>query len=92
VHLLAPLHEAATFAATSAERAFLHALGAGCQAPVAGLAVSKEGSTLELTGRVLSTDGATLIEHAAQGHIDNPTELGEVVAQACLMNGADKML
>lgn len=92
VHLLAALHDAGTFAATSAERAFLHALGAGCQAPVAGLAESSEGSSLRLKGRVLSHDGKTLVQHEALGHIDNPDALGKLVAEACLKAGAEKLL
>ena len=91
-HLLAALHHAATFAATAAERAFLHRLGAGCQAPVAALATAPEGSTLKLWGRVMSLDGTTVVERKAVGRIDEPDELGEEVADWCLANGADGLL
>ncbi|MCB9893846.1 MAG: hydroxymethylbilane synthase [Planctomycetes bacterium] len=91
-HLLAALHDAATFAATAAERAFLHRLGAGCQAPVAALATAPEGSTLKLRGRVMSLDGKTVVGTKAVGQIDKPDELGEQVAEWCLANGADGLL
>jgi len=92
VQLLAPLHDAGTFAATAAERAFLRTLGAGCQSPVAALAQSSEGSTLRLVGQVYSRDGRKVIGHEAVGGIDKPEELGESVAQACLRAGAGKLV
>jgi hydroxymethylbilane synthase len=82
--LLAPLHDAATFAATAAERAFLSRLGAGCQAPVGALGLSVEGSSLRLKGRILSPDGKTAADHEALGKIDQPESLGKLVAEACL--------
>lgn len=90
--LLAPLHDAATFAATSAERAFLGRLGAGCQAPVGALAIAPEGSTVKLHGRVLSPDGKAVVEHQAVGEISKPNELGLQVADWCLKHGADKLV
>lgn len=91
-HLLAPLHDAATFAATAAERGFLNRLGAGCQAPVGAFAHVPEGSALKLVGRVLAKDGSVAIEHSAVGEIDEPRKLGIKVAEACLRQGADKLI
>ena len=90
--LLAPLHDAGTFAAVAAERAFLNRLGAGCVAPVGGLASVPEGSTIQLIGRVLSENGAECTEHAASGEIGKPAELGVQVAEWCLNHGADKLV
>ncbi|MCB9932468.1 MAG: hydroxymethylbilane synthase [Planctomycetes bacterium] len=92
VQLLAPLHDAATFAATAAERAFLNRLGAGCQAPVAALAAVPEGSTLKLTGRVLARDGSQVVELQDEGVISTPEELGIRVADWCLSNGAQGLV
>lgn len=90
--LLAPLHDAGTFAATSAERAFLNRLGAGCQAPVGALATVPEGSLVSLTGRVLSKDGAEAIEYSATGGMGEAERLGIEVAENCLANGGDKLM
>ncbi|MCA8917936.1 MAG: hydroxymethylbilane synthase [Planctomycetes bacterium] len=91
-HLLAPLHDAATFASTAAERAFLNRLGAGCQAPVGAYARVPEGSTLKMIGRVLAKDGSVVVEHQGAGEIDNPRALGVRIAEWCLSHGADKLI
>lgn len=90
--LLTPLHNAATWAATAAERAFLNTLGAGCMAPVGACAEVPDGSTIHFHGRVLSTDGKTVIEHKTVGEIGKPSELGQGAARWCLENGADKLV
>lgn len=90
--LLAPLHHAGTWAAATTERAFLNTLGVGCLAPVGALATAPEGSTIHFIGRVLSTDGKTVIEHKDTGKINAPVELGQSAADACLKQGANKLL
>jgi hydroxymethylbilane synthase len=90
--LLAPLHDPGTFAATAAERAFLSKLGVGCQAPVAALAEPGDGRKLRLTGRILSTDGKTLVHRDATGSMDEPEDLGEAVARACQRAGSRKLI
>ncbi|MBX3458375.1 MAG: hydroxymethylbilane synthase [Planctomycetes bacterium] len=87
--LLAPLHDAATFAATVAERAFLNELGAGCQAPVGALATCPEGSRLHLTGCVLSKDGARKVEGIEHGLINEPETTGRALAQELIRLGAN---
>lgn len=89
--LLTRLHDPATFAAVSAERAFLAELGGGCLAPVAVWARS-EGGQLLLTGRVLSVDGARKLETSAIGRWDFPEELGRRAAAICRCQGADEIL
>lgn len=54
---LALIGDAPTFAAVSAERALLAALGADCRSPVAALAVT-EGGGLHLRAEILTLDGA----------------------------------
>lgn len=92
IHLLAPLHDAATWAAVSAERAFLNRLGAGCQAPVGALAVVPEGSIVKFTGRVLSPEGVEAIDRQDSGPMNDPVTLGEAVADWCLNNGARRFV
>lgn len=90
--LLAPLHDAATFAATTAERAFLNELGAGCQAPVGAFAVCPEGSTLRLEGCILSKDGKTLVQGQESGSIDTPVAAGRTLALRLKRQGGDSLL
>jgi hydroxymethylbilane synthase len=58
---LAPIDDAATRLATTAERAFLTGLGGGCSAPVAAFGRLAFGR-LDLRGRVTSVDGARQVE------------------------------
>lgn len=89
--LLAPLNDPETFAAITAERAFLAELGGGCLAPVAVWA-RRAGGTLLLTGRVLSVDGTRKLEASVIGRWDFPEELGRRAAAICLTQGADQIL
>jgi hydroxymethylbilane synthase len=59
-NLLGPLNHAATRAACLAERAFLAAVGGGCQVPVGAHAtLLAGGKSLELHACILSADGGT---------------------------------
>lgn len=99
--LLVPLDDAATRAATTAERAFLRALEAGCTAPVAALArpagepsynlSQGNGSRLRvhLEGRVLSPDGRRVVRVEGEG---DPAEVGERLAREALAAGAGEIL
>lgn len=90
--LLAPLHDAGTFAAVTAERAFLNELGAGCQAPVGALAICPEGSAIHLQGCVLSQDGAQRVHGKKAGDIADPAGCGRSLAQRLLKEGASQLL
>ena len=56
---VAALEDRATRVAVEAERAFLRALGGGCQTPAAAYA-TLEGDTLRLRGMVANPDGSGL--------------------------------
>jgi hydroxymethylbilane synthase len=86
--LLAPLHDGATHAATLAERAFLHALGAGCNAPVGALG-EVAGAGVRITGCVLSRDGATRVIGHRQG---DGADCGRELAHELIRNGAKPLL
>ncbi|MBK8206508.1 MAG: hydroxymethylbilane synthase [Planctomycetes bacterium] len=90
--LLAALHDAATFAATAAERAFLNELGAGCQAPVGAQAVCPEGSSLHIEGCILSKDGKTRIRGNEFGSIADPEVAGRALAQKLMRQGGKALL
>lgn len=84
---LAPLVDVRAAAATTAERAALHALGAGCHAPVGALAVIEAGRLL-LHLRVLSLDGRTCLETRQQGALAEAAEVGLRAARELLDRGA----
>jgi len=78
--LLAPLNDAPTRLAVSAERAFLAGLGGGCALPIAAAGELAEGR-LSLRGRVLSPDGSRRIDVAST--IDLPEQDVDQLA-ACM--------
>lgn len=78
--LLQPLHDEATFACVSAERAFLHALGAGCTAPVGAHAVVAKGM-ITLKGALFAEDGSAATRGQSSGPIQDAVKLGEQAAR-----------
>jgi len=84
---LQPLHDAASAAAVSAERALLAALGGGCQAPVAAWV---EGT--RLYGRVTDRDGASQLTASADLDPKRPEAAGEAVARLLEGEGAASLL
>lgn len=90
---LAPLHDAGSAAAVTAERALLAALGGGCQAPVAAWVGKREtGNGKRLYGRVTQRDGA--VQVTASTDIDEaaPERAGEAVARLLEGAGAASLL
>ncbi len=78
-------------AEAAAERALLHGLHGGCNAPVGGHARAVE-SALTLEGRVLSLDGREVIEAEIRGHTDEAEALGQVLAQRLVARGAKRLI
>jgi hydroxymethylbilane synthase len=89
--LLKPLEHAPTRAALNAERALAAALGASCQAPVAGHATFA-GQALRLAGLVGSTDGSRIVADAVEGHANDAQALGGELARRLLGAGAGELL
>lgn len=89
LQVLQSIHDAATFRAVSAERAFLAGLGGGCSAPVAAYAQANAG-LLEMQGLVASPDGQRVIRVAAVGA--DPLDLGSLLARKALEQGAGEVL
>jgi hydroxymethylbilane synthase len=100
--LLAAIDHAATRAATTAERGFLRALGAGCTAPVAAYAqvqgaahttpsdkVSQGGLRVGISALVASQDGQEIVRVAGTGAAE---EIGERLAREALAAGAAGIL
>jgi hydroxymethylbilane synthase len=86
--LLAAIDDPRARAETTAERAFLRTLGAGCAAPVAALAVATT-PRVRLQGLVASVDGARMVRVQGEG---DPQAVGEQLAQEALAAGADRIL
>jgi hydroxymethylbilane synthase len=89
--LLKPLEHAPTRAALDAERALAAALGASCQAPVAGHA-TLAGDALRLAGLVGSADGSRILAEAVEGYARDPVALGSQLARRLLAAGAGGLL
>jgi hydroxymethylbilane synthase len=87
--LLAKIDDGTAHAETTAERTFLRALGAGCAAPVAALAVATATPRVRLQGLVASVDGGQMIRVHGEGEAQ---ELGERLAQDALASGAGSIL
>ncbi|MBF0095823.1 MAG: hydroxymethylbilane synthase [Magnetococcales bacterium] len=89
--LLAPLNHPPTWICVSAERAFLATLEGGCQVPIAGHA-TLDGQQLQLTGRIASLDGSTLLTQSRRGSQEDPISLGKELAQQLLAQGGKQIL
>ena len=98
LHFFQPLADWRATQATAAERAFLHALDAGCSLPVAAYSHVREGR-LVLQARVTALDGArqvdvsgSAITDAGPAGVIQAEELGAELAQAAREQGADRIL
>ncbi|MBI2301518.1 MAG: hydroxymethylbilane synthase [Armatimonadetes bacterium] len=89
--LLGVLEDPAARAAVTAERAFLAALGTGCQTPC-GAYARPEGDGLVLLGAVARPDGTELMLREAAGPASDAAALGHGLAQALLAEGAARLL
>ena len=73
--LLAPLHDPASAACVTAERAMLAALDGSCRTPIAGFAHIEEG-VLQVEGLLLTPDGREAIGAQRQGAVADAEPLG----------------
>lgn len=85
------LNNVPTEAACTAERAFLHSLGGGCQVPIAGFA-EVSGEEIVLRGLVAAPDGATVFRGKMRGKIAAAELLGISLAENLLAEGARDIL
>jgi len=81
LELLAAIDHAPSRRTTTAERAFLHALGAGCSAPVGAFAEPR-GDQLHLRAVLADPDGTMLLRLQASG--EDPIGLGRDLALQAL--------
>ena len=90
VALLSRLDDAATTAATAAERSFLAALEGGCQVPIGAL-VAADGGVPTLHGFVGALDGRRLLR-GSELVGDDPAAAGRRLAESLRAAGADGIL
>jgi hydroxymethylbilane synthase len=86
-NIVSPLNHITSWQAITAERAFLHALGGGCRAPVAALG-TVNGSRLGLEGMVASIDGQKSLRAAEEGSAESAAEIGAKLAEKMFAMGA----
>lgn len=89
--LVLRLDHAPTRAATTAERAFLRALGGGCQVPVAAYG-EVSGGTLHLRGLIASPDGRRVIRGETTGEARQAVPVGSELAGRLLAEGGQELL
>lgn len=84
--------DAAAWAALTAERALVEALGGGCQTPIGALASPDGASGLDLLATVVSLDGSRAVYGSARGARSDAAALGAHVAGQLLNDGAGEIL
>lgn len=89
--LLQALHHPATSICVSAERAMNARLNGGCQVPIAGFA-ELDGEHLFMRGLVGNPDGSLLYRAERSGLASQAYEIGTLIAEDLLSQGADKIL
>ncbi len=88
---LKPLSNVTAAACTAAERSALHALGAGCHAPVGALA-SVDAGRVHLHVRVTAPEGGEQFEAFDDAALAEARALGERVAEQLLADGAGPLV
>ena len=89
--LAAAVNHEATWAAVTAERAFLAGLEGGCSAPVAAYA-RLEGGALRLDGLVASADGQQVLRFRKTDAPREAEALGRAMAEEALRAGAAQLV
>ena len=91
ISLVSALNHAETQFACASERAFLRALGGGCQLPIAGFAVAS-GNELIVEGLIAEPNGHEIVRGKLTGSITEAEELGSRLAHQMLERGGDRLL
>ncbi len=91
LELLAGLDHIPTRAATEAERAFLRAVGGGCQLPMGALC-RLDGDELVMDALLASPDGSRLLRDRVAGDIADPASLGVRAYERLAARGAGELL
>ena len=88
---LAFLHHAPTCVEIAAERSMLDFLGGGCHVPI-GAHATVDGGKLKIVGVVAAAGGERLCRASLTGPADQADQLGRLLAEDLLRQGADQLL
>ena len=80
-----------TWAAVTAERAFVQTAGGGCRVPVAAYAVV-QARELRIRTMACLPDGSTIFRKSVTGSADHPHLAGRTAAQALMQTGAESIM
>ena len=90
--LLSAVNSTETTACLDAEREMARLLGGNCHTPIAGYCVVTKGNNLRLIAHVTSVDGKTLVRSREKMDFENAIDLGRVVAEDLLSQGAQEII
>lgn len=90
--IVARLDHGDTSIATRAERAFLAALGGGCQVPIGALATSDAGGAMTLYGFVSDVSGRDTVRGSIAVDLETPDSSGRALAADLRTRGASSLL
>ncbi|RKU30096.1 hydroxymethylbilane synthase [Candidatus Poribacteria bacterium] len=91
IELLQPINDTKTSTEISAERTVLEVIGGGCQLPIGAYADSSDDELL-LIASVCHPNGSQRIFEEYSGELMNAIDIGRIVAEKLLNNGAEKLL
>ena len=91
LRIVSTIDDATTRASCLAERAFLRALGGGCQLPIAAHA-QIDGEHLKLDGLVADLQGETMLRDNISGSVGEAEALGQKLAATLIARGANVVL
>lgn len=85
------VNHAPTWAAVTAERAFVDAIGGGCRVPVAAYAVPR-GEYLDIRTMACLPDGSRIYRNRVKTPISDPKSAGGKAARSLMETGADSIV
>ena len=85
------VNHAPTWAAVTAERAFVDAIGGGCRVPVAAYAIPR-GEYLDIRTMACLPDGSRIYRNRIEAPISDPESAGREAARALMETGADSIV
>jgi hydroxymethylbilane synthase len=91
LEMLAKINDTDAASALDAERAVVRGLGGGCQMPI-GAHATVAGMTMQLSGVVISLDGARAVRADVAGSAAEAEELGTALADRLRHEGASEIL
>lgn len=91
LNMVSDLNDWTAWQAVTAERAFLHALGGGCRAPIAALGEVKNNS-LKLDGMVAGITSHKVLRLSIVGRADNAEDMGKQLAAQLIRSGAADLI